>query len=264
MNIDNGNVCVFTLHPNDIDFFEMESKQHWLSEGEKQRAERFRFARHQKEYISGKILLRYLLSLYLETEPNRIAFELNRYGKPYIPGQDIRFNLSHSGGMNVVAIGTSPFIGVDVERVDVEKVDFNVAQRYFSPIEYEFLLDMVAHNRILGFYTLWTLKEAFIKAIGEGLSFPLNKFSFAISGKHISLEFSDETKWSEYYWRYEIISIIDEYLVACCVGANTSKAANVSYYQVIANESYCMKKLEYFALGMGGHGINSNLVRVSG
>jgi 4'-phosphopantetheinyl transferase len=149
---------------------------------EQERASRYRFAWDRKQYAVTRGCLRWLLGLYLGVEPLSIEIRYAEHGKPYLaaPYGDLQFNVSHSDGLALLAFGRGEMLGVDVElvREDVE-VD-EIAKRFFSPAEQAALARLPAEQRRQAFFRCWTRKEAFIKAIGEGLSLPLHQFDVSV------------------------------------------------------------------------------------
>lgn len=155
--------------------FQMEAFWDLLSDDEKDRANRFMFIEHKQKFVIAHGVLRVLLGEYLETEPNLLEFKTNDHGKPQLNG--IKFNLSHSKDMALLAFSKDIELGVDIE-FNKDKIDYlELAQRFFSASEYQQLQqigDLDAQKQ--AFFQCWTRKEAFIKAIGEGLFFALDKF----------------------------------------------------------------------------------------
>jgi 4'-phosphopantetheinyl transferase len=156
-----------------------------LSVDERNRAERFHFERHRRRFIISHGVLRGILSQYLACHPAEIQFDLTSHGKPMVSGSlktfDLLFNLTHSHELAVVAVNHQHEIGVDVEYIkkmgDMEKI----ATRFFSKLEKVAYLDLPEEQRVHGFFNCWTRKEAFIKAIGEGFSYPLDQFDVTLT-----------------------------------------------------------------------------------
>jgi 4'-phosphopantetheinyl transferase len=152
-----------------------------LDGDERERAARFKFPEHRNQFVISRALLRRALSLYLRIEPRQIQFRARPNGKPELaansnlPTNDLRFNLSHTAGMTVFAIVRHRQVGVDIERVR-ETNTLELAERFFSSPEVQWLRSQPASEHIPWFYTCWTAKEAYIKAEGEGLSLPLSSF----------------------------------------------------------------------------------------
>jgi len=154
-----------------------------LSPDERTRAERFYFERDRARFIAGRGLLRTILAFYSGADPRRLEFRYGPRGKPSLaPGfGDLRFNLSHARGRALYAIARGREIGVDIEEVrpmpDAEKI----AERFFSRREYQVFRALPASARPRAFFDCWTRKEAFIKALGDGLAYPLDRFDVSLS-----------------------------------------------------------------------------------
>lgn len=150
-----------------------------LSAAEKERAQRYRFADHQRRYQIGHGALRLILASYLNVGPTAIAFRIGPRGKPYVVGDGLYFNLSHSGKLALIGVATSE-LGLDVEKVRHLESLRNIAQRHFSDGEFAKLKVLQGDQQELAFYRCWTRKEAYIKALGEGLSMSLDSFDVSI------------------------------------------------------------------------------------
>ncbi len=150
---------------------------------EKSKAVKFKFEKDLRTYIVSHGAMREILSLYLETRLRNIEFETNSYGKPFLRGgkKDICFNLSHSHELALLAITKSRRIGVDIEFIRPEFAAEAIAEHIFSPLEIEVLRNLPKALQTRAFFDCWTRKEAFIKAVGKGLSYPLKDFSVAFS-----------------------------------------------------------------------------------
>ena len=151
-----------------------------LSADERARGERFHFERDRRRFVIARGALREILARYLWTNPGEIEFVYNEYGKPDLAGEyagRVGFNLSHSNDLALIGIGNCGDIGVDVEYIRVEPDFAAIAQRFFSSAEVECLSAVPSDRYAEAFFGIWTKKEAYIKARGEGLSIPLNRFS---------------------------------------------------------------------------------------
>lgn len=147
-----------------------------LDPQERLRASRFRFDNHRRSFVVAHGALRTLLASYLKTSASNIQFEYGYNGKPGLSGSAVTFNMSHSGDMAVFAFTDGCEIGIDVEEIrPMEDMD-QIAAHFFCPDEAAELQRMPANERERGFFLCWTRKEAYIKAIGDGLSVPLNDF----------------------------------------------------------------------------------------
>jgi 4'-phosphopantetheinyl transferase len=150
----------------------------WLSAEEIARAERFRFERHARGYVLGRASLRALLAGYLGREAGEVRFVYGPQGKPALDDESctLRFNASNSGNLAAFAFTIGCEIGVDVEQHRAIHDLEHIAHRFFSPDETAQLLDLPATERDTAFFNCWTRKEAYIKAMGGGLSIPLDSF----------------------------------------------------------------------------------------
>ena len=154
-----------------------------LDDTERARAARFVFPRHRVQFIAAHALVRAALGRLCGVPPAAWRFVSDAHGKPSAWLEDspapISFNLSHTEGMAGLAIrlGAGWAIGFDLEPL-ARTVDLAIADRFFSPREVAWLGALPASARAAGFLRLWTLKEAFIKATGKGLTQNLAAFSF--------------------------------------------------------------------------------------
>ena len=156
-----------------------------LSVEELGRADRFHFKHHRRHYIVARARLRQLLGIRLQVPPATVEISVGRHGKPALGGghetQKLSFNLSHSGQLAVYAFSHSQQVGVDVEAFrHIPEID-GLAERYFSTAEVAALRATPSDQRQLAFLACWTRKEAFVKAVGEGLNYPLKSFDVSVS-----------------------------------------------------------------------------------
>lgn len=175
----------------DITSLQRESLLGMLSADEVERAGRFHFERDQKQFIAARGMLRQLLGRYLGKPPHELRFEYMAHGKPKLAtnaGYDaFSFNLSHSGPLAVYAFTRGRYIGIDIERIRDDIAVGQIAQRFFSPNEISSLESIHINKRSRVFFQYWTRKEAFIKAMGKGISFPMEQCDVSlISGKGLS------------------------------------------------------------------------------
>jgi 4'-phosphopantetheinyl transferase len=151
-----------------------------LSESERQRAWRFTFERDRKRFIAARATLRSLLAARLGVRPEEVEMVYGKYGKPALgvrfASSELRFNVSHCDDLAVYAFARGRDVGVDVEAVRWFADAGDVAARFFSQAENEAYAALDSLEKPSGFFNCWTRKEAFIKAIGDGLNHPLQSF----------------------------------------------------------------------------------------
>lgn len=162
-----------------------ESLSSLLSPDELRRAERFHFKRHRDAFAVARGMLRKILASYTGAHPRDLNFAYSPHGKPSLSGVpggcDIRFNLSHSHGLAFYAVARDREVGVDLEYCRAGVAFTEIAERFFSPREVEAFRRLPEHLRREAFFKCWTRKEAFVKAVGEGLSFPLDAFDVSLT-----------------------------------------------------------------------------------
>ncbi len=167
----------FFLDASDRD---RERLQATLSDDEKQRANRFYFAKDRNRFIIARGILRILLGHCLNKPPAQVSFQYNQFGKPCLGEEDnpshLAFNISHSANWGLFAIGTQGELGIDIEQIRPEMAILDIAKRFFSEYEVEIFDRIDQEEQQTAFFHCWTRKEAFIKAKGMGLSLPLDRF----------------------------------------------------------------------------------------
>ena len=155
-----------------------------LAEAEINRANRFRFHKDRERFVAGRGLLRMILSSYVGMPPNEIIFTYGCHGKPRLKRQDgqpaVEFNLAHSAGTAIYALTRDRPVGVDIESWQSDFPVEEVAKNFFSSAELAALQALPRKLRVEAFFKCWTRKEAFIKALGDGLSCPLADFDVSV------------------------------------------------------------------------------------
>jgi len=177
-----------------------------LSENELVRAGRFHFKRDKKRFILCRAALRTILGSYLNIEPNRVQFSYGPHGKPYLAkklGNDtLQFNLARSHKLALYAFASNRQIGVDLEYLRALPDAEQIAARFFSAHENASLQALSASQRRQAFFNCWTRKEAYIKAIGKGLSQPLDQFEVSLAPSdpvnllHVEGDPKEVSRWS--------------------------------------------------------------------
>lgn len=156
-----------------------------LSAGEREREARFHFEPDRHRFRVTRALARRVLAGYLGIDPRACEFSVNEHGRPYLSNRaadesPLCFNLSHTRDLIVLAVSRGREIGVDVERIQSKRRAKDLAERFFANFESERVANATGEERDDLFHQFWTLKEAYIKARGLGLSIPLGKFGFRL------------------------------------------------------------------------------------
>jgi len=157
-----------------------ETLEQFLAEDEMHRADKYRFDRDRTLFVTCRGLLRVLLAAFTGLDPRHVQFATGPVGKPYLVTQEglaaIRFNVSHSHGRVLLGFSRVRELGVDVEQVRAMDDLEGLAQRYFAPEEQTDLANRDDGGRLRHFFTIWALKEAYLKGTGKGLTTPLDSF----------------------------------------------------------------------------------------
>jgi 4'-phosphopantetheinyl transferase len=190
----------------DLPASHVQDLQHTLAADELNRAARFHFQRDRRHFIVARGLLRAILGRTLGVAPGQLCFCYSPHAKPALaitPGQEpVNFNLSHSGGLVLYALTRRRQIGIDLERIRADLEIEPIAARFFSRREYTVLRALPGSVRLEAFFNCWTRKEAYIKARGEGLSLPLDRFDVSlVPGEPATLlstrdDPQEATRWS--------------------------------------------------------------------
>ncbi len=223
------------MWPNEVHVWKIYLKAPWSSENqeilsndEKARARRFRFHTDGDRFIAARSSLRTVLARYLRTKPAELKFGVNPFGKPHLaPGQDqlgLRFNLSHSHEMALLAVARKRDVGVDIEFMRRDFATDDIAQRFFSRSEVNQLESIASELKTKAFFNCWTRKEAYIKARGEGLSFPLDQFDVSFAPNAPAALLANRRDRKEVSrWSFQALCPAPEYAAALAVEAGFSR-----------------------------------------
>lgn len=155
-----------------------------LPDDERRRARRFVFERDRQRFVFAHRVLRATLARYLAIPPRAVEFTAAPHGKPLLAaghGAGLEFNMSHSDRAVLIAVSGAGPVGVDIEAVRDMRDRDDIARRTFAAAEFERLCRLDAGDRTTAFFNCWTRKEAFVKALGEGLSHPLDRFEVTLA-----------------------------------------------------------------------------------
>jgi 4'-phosphopantetheinyl transferase len=215
-----------------------EAKQ-MLPGSEREKSERFRFDVLKTRYIKCHFLLRVLLGYYLGVDSYNQEFYRNQHGKQSLTGatdcNPIFFNLSNSENICVYAFTHVAEVGVDVEKIhDLSNMD-RIVERFFSPLENKIFRSLPEHNRKKAFFKCWTRKESLLKAMGVGLSFPLDKVDVITDASEEMSEVFIKTKElnMEIEWTVRDINVFEGFASALALKGNyLDFAARLQYSEL--------------------------------
>ena len=239
LTLDRARIDVWSTHLDDVRQPVL-LQRYWplLAEAEQVQARRFHFPADRHRYLVTRVLLRTVLSRYAPVAPAQWRFSCNAYGKPAVANGGLQaariaFNLSHSGHLVVLCVSCDQALGIDTECLDGRTPCLDTAQHYFCAEEALALAACPAQHRTERFYRYWTLKEAYVKARGMGMSIPLNQFSFGFgAGGHIAMHVQPAlgdmaARWRFWQWRQAAA------LVAVCAPAGTPQPQQLTHKRII-------------------------------
>ena len=175
-----GTVHVWTI-ALDVDAAQASAQLDLLSGEERVRAARLRTTEARLQFILVHGVVRTILGQYAGTAPRDLRIETTPSGKPVLGGGGYAFSLAHSDALAVCAVSAGGQLGVDLERIRPAPDADAIVRRYFARAEVAEYEQLPAEERLAGFYSLWTRKEAFVKATGEGLQIPLDSFEVELA-----------------------------------------------------------------------------------
>lgn len=159
---------------------ETRSLESCLSGAERERAARFRFERDRRRFIVARARLREELAARLGVRPEAVEFAYGDNGKPRLPNQALQFSVSHCDDVALFAFSQVE-VGVDVEAIRPVREADTIAVQFFSPLEHAGYAALAPRDRLLGFFRVWTRKEAYVKALGAGFSMALERFDLSVA-----------------------------------------------------------------------------------
>jgi 4'-phosphopantetheinyl transferase len=204
-----------------------------LSPDERSRADRFYFERDRRHFITARGILRTIIASYLEITPSALQFSYNEFGKPELEEShkigDLKFNVSHSGGLALVAVAMAREVGVDLEAIDRSVQIDELARHFFSANENASLSRLAPSQRFAGFFNCWTRKEAYIKARGMGLSIPLDSFDVSLNPGDPADLIRLEDATSVSVWQIENLEVAPGFTAAIAAAGCNWKVARLSW-----------------------------------
>lgn len=197
-----------------------------LTPDELKRARTLRHPQAQQNFLAGRALVRSALSRYVDLPPSAWSFEAGRLGRPEIVGPqpvpELRFNLSHTGGLAACVVTTTADCGVDVEEIERRLRPLRIAEHSFAPEEFADLESGPTARLRERFFSYWTLKEAYYKSRGSGIPFRLGgaRFELTETGRADFLPAEDEGVQAE-DWQFWLFRPTPAHLLAVAIDAGS-------------------------------------------
>lgn len=231
-------VCAWTMKIEAAPKATVANWRSCLDRDELAHADRFRFDEDRTAYVAAHWLMRNALAIVGGLPPACWRFVKGRYGKPKVDPRldrpELQFNLSHSQGLVacVAAVGTA--VGIDVETTS-RQVGLEIVERYFSPAEVAILHATPRSQQRQTFFRLWTLKEALIKATGEGLWRPIDSFSFSLDP--ITVAFRPDDPFETNRWAFFERRPTMNHALAIAIRQPPSPSMRLSIFEVVTSKT---------------------------
>jgi len=192
-----------------------------LFPAERTRADRFVIEADRSRFTVTRGVLRTLLRLCLPDSADPLEFVLNPWGKPALQAGEPRFNVTHSGDLALIAIARGADVGIDVEQQAIPRRLDDLAQTVFTARECETLASLHGDRRNRFFFRTWTCKEAVVKAVGGGLSIPVDRLEMEFGEGGWATVHLDTEDLAPPPWSIREIEVPEDYAAAIAVRADT-------------------------------------------
>lgn len=205
----------------------------WFGEAELPQSNQFRFEQDRRSFLAGQLLTRLQLAEILNVPAGTLRFESDEFGKPFVahPMENgIQFNRSRTRDMVVSAVVRDCQIGIDVERINQTVEIDSIAEQFFAPAEIEQLMQCTDVARTEMFHRFWTLKEAYVKAHGEGLSIPLDQFAFDLACQSPQISFSPSIDDQPDNWQFVEHVLDDHHRTAIALRTGLQQAPRIEWF----------------------------------
>lgn len=220
-----NSVNLWFVDPDNVSGATLHAAADLLSPDELARGKRFRLPILRRDYLITRWLVRTILSERLSVPARALRFGSNAYGRPYLPTHpELSFNISHTNGLIALAVAQAGEIGMDIERLQTDRATPKLADECFAASERAALHSVTPDSFDEMFFTYWTLKESYIKALGTGLSTALDTFSFEL-GNPKSIGFTPSQSPDLYAPHFWLIGPRPTHLCAVCVRLSPQELA---------------------------------------
>lgn len=231
-----GQVHIWLVDPTAISTSELLERYHQLmTADENAKWQRYKFEKDKHQHLVTRALIRDTLSRYEpQVAPADWRFEQNPHGKPAIANalrQPLYFNLSHTQNLAALAVTRSGTVGIDVEKIKPMEQVRGLAERCFVEDEVSFVFAGEKNSLLWRFFKLWTLKEAYIKARGCGMSLSLHAVRFAAEAHPLTVSFDLEHDDQPEAWAFRHWQLGPEHLMSLAINLPTESALNISHFR---------------------------------
>jgi 4'-phosphopantetheinyl transferase len=225
-------VHIWTMNPESVrDPARLTELQQLLSSEELPRLRRFRCRQSTHRYLVSHAMLRTVLSRYADISPAHWQFVYGSYGRPEIANRSVphlRFNLTHTDGLAACIVSLDRSCGIDAERLSERHSPSGIAKKMFASKEYDQLQHLSGQAYLDYFYSHWTLREAYVKARGVGLTFPTRKLDFTVHADDtIRVIFAPDVEDGNCHWHFQLLRPTPEHVVAIAVGQSDGNTPQV-------------------------------------
>ncbi len=219
----NANIILYKIHLSKYTEL-LNHDHHYLEADEINKAHRYFKPKDKNRFIICRILLKFVLAFHTKLEVTKIKLSYDQNEKPFLSSHPLlNFNVSHSEDFALIGIDHSP-IGVDIEYINRDYDFMNSLEFIFNDKEVSYIKN--ANHKNLVFYSMWTRKEAFVKALGKGIDDDFSKIPSMGGSHHIDLLISDKPK----RWTIQSLKISDEYRAAVAYEERKSSASEIVLY----------------------------------
>ena len=259
MQLEENDVHLWLTDLKTVDRIRADDYLALMSDDERERNSRYRFADSRFTDAVTRALARTVLSRYVDLPPTAWRFSRGEHGKPEIdvPGlaRPLRFNLSHSKGFVVCAVTPGRDVGVDVEWTERANALEEIAGRFFSAAEVTAFSALAEGQKKRRFFDYWTLKEAYMKASGEGISLGLGNFSFQLPDDGpIAIAFGDTLRDDPAQWQFWLGDVAADHRLAVALRAPVDAETRLRLFDtvpleegVVERKGFCASPLSGFA-----------------
>jgi 4'-phosphopantetheinyl transferase len=196
-----------------------------LSNEELDKYRRLHFPADRHRYLVSHALVRKTLSRYIDRPPADWSFSHGEHGRPEIanPGTPpLRFNLTHTVGLVGCIVTRNDDCGIDAEKITTRHATSGIAERMFSETEYRELRRLEGQESLEYFFTRWTLRESYVKALGIGISFPTRKLTFSVNRENsVEISLHPELEDQRINWQFQLFKPTAEHIVATAIRRNS-------------------------------------------